>query len=181
MVTGSSCHDGQQTGKLRDKALIITWAAFPCNNLVLWCFVGVKTSEPSLWWHNDHGDQSDTWCEWTLESHHWLSALVLIGQSLVLMVTEVESSPNWRWQRAHASLLSSMESPATQWQHNNLRTIRQTSSSCLSSSQLTMRYRPMLSQFHTKKPLSAYQKLSGVRASALWETWALQTDIQFRS
>ena len=48
----------------------------------------------------------------------------LIGPSLVLMVTEVESSPNWRWQRAHASLLSSMESEP----HNDNTTIYEQSS-----------------------------------------------------
>ena len=57
------------------------------------------------------------WCEWppcvvslaailSWSSPSW----TLIGPRVVLMVTEVESSPNWRWQRAHASLLFSMES-----------------------------------------------------------------------
>ena len=117
-------------------------ATFPCNNPALSCFVRVKTSEPSLWW------------QWWWSGWHSvrMNPLVVFSLALVPMVTEVESSPNWRWQRAHASLLSSMESPATQWQHDNLRTIRQTPSSCLlSSSQLSVRYRPRLSKFLTKK------------------------------
>ena len=65
----------------------------------------------------------------TLGSHDWSphcpDALgpTLIGPSLDLMVTEVESSPNWRWQRAHASLLSSMESVP----HNDNKTISEQS------------------------------------------------------
>ena len=57
------------------------------------------------------------WCEWPpcvvslVAILSWSSpSWTLIGPRVVLMVTEVESSPNWRWQRAHASLLFSMES-----------------------------------------------------------------------
>ena len=145
---------GHQTGKLPDKALIITSR----HSRVITRHYDVLCEWKQASHHSDDNDddQDDTRCEWPCWSlligwcmdtaSHWPLALVL-------MVTEVESSPNWRWQRAHASLLSSMESPATQWQHDNLRTIRQTPSSCLllSSSQLSMRYRPRLSQFLTKK------------------------------
>ena len=158
VVTGPSCcHHDERTpnreiaGQSADNYL----ATFPRNNPALWDVL-CEWKQASHHSDDNDDDQDDTRCEWPCWSlligwcmdtaSHWPLALVL-------MVTEVESSPNWRWQRAHASLLSSMESPATQWQHDNLRTIRQTPSSCLllSSSQLSMRYRPRLSQFLTKK------------------------------
>ncbi len=148
--------DRHQTGKLPDKALIITSRhSRVITGIMMFCASENKRAITLMTMMTMNGDQDDTRCEWPWSlligwcmdsASHWPLALVL-------MVTEVESSPNWRWQRAHASLLSSMESPATQWQHDNLRTIRQTPSSCLllSSSQLSMRYRPRLAQFQTKK------------------------------
>ena len=129
MVTAPSCHDGQQTGKLPDKALIITWAAFPCNNPVLWCFVRVKTSEPSLrgqWWQ---------WSGWHLVSMNpRASSLALRPVLMPGGCVSLASLESWWWRKLNHLLIEDDKEPThlcyPQWSHqphNDNRTISEQS------------------------------------------------------
>lgn len=121
MTSSWRAHDGHQTGKLPDKAPIISWQ----HSRLITRYYDVLCGWEQAGHHSgDNGDQSDAQCEWP-------SAL-MIGPQTVLMPWDRLSLANlwsWWWRKLNHLLIEDDKEPThlcyPQWSRSHTMTTRQ--------------------------------------------------------
>ena len=113
--------DGQQTGKLPDKALIITTR----HSRVITQYHDVLSEWEQASHHpDDNDDQSDTQCEWTLEAQHW-SPIVPMPWAWVSLAL----GKSWWWRKLNHLLIEDDKEPThlcyPQWSQSHTMTTGQ--------------------------------------------------------
>ena len=142
MVTGPSCCHHHQTGKLPDKALIITSR----HSRVITPHYHVLCEWKQASYHSDDNDddQDDTQCEWTLErSSHWLMSSC--------------------WRKLNHLLIEDDKEPThlcyPQWSHSHTMTTRQSLNNPPNTIQLSPVLLSIVSEISTQAPTKK-EKLS---------------------